>query len=87
VFGGPIRVDDLTLVDGIVPAAAAVLQDAGIRTWARLAATDRETLRSILERAGPAFGHHDPTTWPEQAALARDGHWQALKQLQQRLSV
>lgn len=29
---------------------------------------------------------HDPTTWPDQAALARDGKWDELKKWQDELN-
>ena len=35
--------------------------------------------------AGDAFKMHNPTTWPDQAAFARDGKWAELKKWQDEL--
>lgn len=60
--------DDLGRVKGIGPGIASLLNDAGITTWAQLAAAEVSDLREILDRAGPRYRVHDPSTWPEQAA-------------------
>ncbi len=75
--------DDLSRIAGIGPKVAQILQEAGIRTFAQLAATDVDELRRILREAGLRF--MDPSTWPEQAGLAAQGDWDALAQLQSQL--
>ena len=40
----------------------------------------------MLQEAGSRFQMHDPTTWPAQAALARDGKWDELKNWQDELN-
>ncbi len=75
--------DDLTRLAGIGPKVAQILQEAGIRSFAQLAAADVEELRRILRQAGLRF--MDPSTWPEQAALAAQEEWDALDRLQSRL--
>ena len=77
--------DDLTRIEGIGPKIAGILAEAGITTYAALAATPVERLRELLDAAGPRFRMHDPTTWPEQAHLAASGEWDALEELQERL--
>lgn len=77
--------DDLKLVEGIGPRIEELLKADGIRTFARLAATSPPHIASLLSAAGPRFQIHDPATWPQQAALARDGKWDELKALQDRL--
>ncbi len=76
----PPTPDDLRRIEGIGPKVAGVLQAASITTFARLAATDVDQLRSVLKEAGVRIA--DPGTWPEQASLAADGNWDALKALQ-----
>jgi predicted flap endonuclease-1-like 5' DNA nuclease len=71
--------DDLTRLEGIGPKVNALLNEHGIYTFAQLAATSVERLRSILSSGGPRFSVSDPGTWPEQAQFARDGKWDALK--------
>ena len=76
---------DLTKIEGIGPKIQELLRAAGIHTWARLAETDVATLRSVLDEAGPRYRVHDPATWPRQAALAAEGAWDDLEELQGRL--
>jgi large subunit ribosomal protein L17 len=77
--------DDLTKIEGVGPKIAELLNNAGITTFAQLADAQDETVQQILVEAGPRFNVHDATTWNEQAALARDGKWDELKELQDRL--
>jgi predicted flap endonuclease-1-like 5' DNA nuclease len=79
----PDEQDDLTAVEGIGPKIASVLQAAGITTFAQLAAADIAHLDEILEAANLRLA--SPETWPQQAKLAADGDWDALKELQDRL--
>lgn len=78
--------DDLKKVEGIGPKMAEILAGAGIDTFAKLAASNADQLRAILEEAGPRYKMFDPTTWPQQAGLAADGKWDELKTLQEQLS-
>jgi predicted flap endonuclease-1-like 5' DNA nuclease len=81
----PAKPDDLKRIEGIGPKIAKLLNEAGITTFAQLAQTDVETLRQILAKAGRRFALASPETWPEQAALAAQGDWEALAQLQDSL--
>ncbi len=81
VEGAPA--DDLKRIEGIGPKISNVLQDAGITTYAQLAATDVHRLRHILDESGIRLAN--PDTWPEQARLAAAGDWDALKRLQGQL--
>jgi predicted flap endonuclease-1-like 5' DNA nuclease len=78
--------DDLKIVEGIGPKIEELCNNAGIMTFADLAATAPEKIKSILEAAGPRFQMHDPTTWPKQSALARDGKFDELKKWQDELN-
>ena len=77
--------DDLKLVEGIGPKIAELLVAAGIDTFAKLADTDADKIKAILEEAGSNFASHDPTTWPQQAKLAAEGKFDELKALQDEL--
>ena len=76
----PTPPDDLKRIEGIGPKIASLLQDAGITTFAQLAAADVERLREILDAVNLRIAN--PTTWPEQAALAAAGDWEGLASLQ-----
>jgi len=78
--------DDLTKIEGIGPKIAELLSNAGITTFALLAAAEDSAVQQVLIDAGPRFNQHDATTWNEQAALARDGKWAELRELQDRLN-
>jgi predicted flap endonuclease-1-like 5' DNA nuclease len=77
--------DDLTRIEGIGPKIRTILQAAGIRTFADLADADATHLKQILVDAGLRI--HNPASWPQQAALAQTGQWDALKTLQSQLSA
>ncbi len=63
--GRPAPDDDLEIVVGIGPVFARRLREAGVRSFAELAATDSERLLEIV-RATPGLA--DPDSWREQAA-------------------
>jgi predicted flap endonuclease-1-like 5' DNA nuclease len=78
----PLEPDNLALLEGIGPKINQILGENGISTFAQLAASSAEHLRSILDLGGSRFRMADPTTWPMQARLARDGKWDELKAYQ-----
>ena len=77
--------DNLTKIEGVGPKISEILSNAGVDSFAKLAAADADKLREILAEAGNRYKAFDPTTWPQQAALAADGKWEELKELQDRL--
>lgn len=79
------KADKLTTIEGIGPKIEGLLKEDGINSFADLADAKIETLAAVLEKAGPRFKMHTPDTWPQQAALARDGKMDELKKLQDEL--
>ncbi len=79
----PDDIDDLTKIEGIGPVIAQTLVDAGIITFAALADAEDDEVTEIIKEVR---GNHDTKTWNEQAALARDGKWDELKELQENLN-
>ena len=77
--------DDLKKIEGIGPKIAGLLNEDGIVTFEDLASAELSKLQAILEAAGSRYKMHDPTTWSEQSALARDGKWEELEKLQDEL--
>jgi len=67
VFAG----DDLTRLEGIGPVYASKLRDAGITTFAQLAACDEERLAGIIQEQ--AWRRVNYSEWIEQARLAAAG--------------
>ena len=77
--------DQLKKIEGIGPKIAEHLVAGGLVSFADLADASQEQLKQILTDAGPRYQMHDPGTWPMQAALARDGKWDELNVLQDKL--
>jgi large subunit ribosomal protein L21 len=79
-----VEPDDLKKIEGIGPKIEGILHEAGILTYAQLAAADVSYLEKVVrEDAGIRVAF--PTTWPEQAKLAADGLWDTLEKLQEDL--
>lgn len=81
-----IKKDDLKIVEGIGPKIEELFNNVGIYSFDDLAVADVNRLKEILDEGGTRFQMHDPTTWPEQSALARDGKWDELKKWQEDLN-
>ncbi len=79
------QADDLKLIEGIGPKIEQLMNEAGIYTWAELAAAGVRRLRKILAAAGKRYAIHDPGTWPKQAKLAAAGKMDQLKVWQEKL--
>ena len=79
--------DELTKIEGVGTKGAEVLQEAGITSFAKLAESNAEDIKEILEKSESNFNAQDPTSWPEQAQLAADGKWDELKELQDKLNA
>ena len=77
--------DDLKIIEGIGPKIAELLNADGIFTFKDLANAEVDRLKGILDAAGSRYRMHDPTTWPQQSALAADGKMDELKELQANL--
>ena len=75
--------DDLKVIEGIGPNITSVLNESGIRSFTQLAVTKVIILESILKEANIRLAN--PSTWPEQAALAAEGKWDELQTLKDEL--
>jgi chromosome segregation ATPase len=83
---GQAMQDNFTYLNGIGPKVASILRLGGIKSFAKLAATDVKKIKAILEKENPSLLRlTDPTTWPKQAKMAEEGEWEALKELQESL--
>lgn len=76
------QVDDLKKLEGIGPRIEKLLNDAGIKSYARLATMDRNHLKNLLEQGGSDFTMDEPKSWPYQAELAAKENWGRLKEYQ-----
>jgi len=81
----PSTYDDLKIIEGIGPKIEEILNKNDIRTYAGLAETSPIRIAAILRTAGPRYQIHDPSSWPKQASLARQGRWQSLEDFKNKL--
>ncbi len=79
------KADDLKKIEGAGPKAAEALVNAGFETFAKIAKAKPEALSAILTEASSRLSHIVTDTWPKQAALAAEGKWDELKELQDKL--
>jgi predicted flap endonuclease-1-like 5' DNA nuclease len=73
--------DDFQKIDGIGPVIERALKNGGIRTYAQLASSGQEDIMAVLLAASERNKRFQAlcASWPDQAALARDGHWEELE--------
>lgn len=74
--------NDLTAIEGIGPKISDLIKDDGINTFALMADTNPAVLQKSLDKGGASFKMANPGTWPDQANLAANNRWPALKALQ-----
>ena len=74
--------DDFSAIEGIGPKINDLIHADGIHTFFELSAVEPSRLQNILDNAGSNFKMADPGTWPDQANLACNNRWPALKALQ-----
>ena len=74
--------EDLTRIEGVGPKIQELFYAHGITSYAQLAQTSPADISAVL---GSTFASHDPSTWPDQAALAAAGEWDKLVAWQDQL--
>lgn len=85
LLGKTVTENDLTLITGIGPRTASLLQEAGIANWEQLGNTSVERLRELLNKAGGIYKTLDPTHWPKQSVMAAQSEWRKLRVYQETL--
>ena len=73
---------DFTVIEGIGPKINDLIHADGITTLRELADAEPARIQKILDVAGPSYTIANPGTWPDQASLAVNNRWDALKSLQ-----
>lgn len=86
-YGAIFAYHNLQIIEGIGPKIEKLLKAAGLDTWEAVAKANYDTLKKVLEDAGPHYRIHDPKTWSEQAQLAHDGKWDKLIEFQKFLDA
>lgn len=85
LLGKPVTENDLTLIAGIGPKTAGLLQSHNIQTWQDLSLASVDMLRQMLDEAGGIYKSLDPTSWPKQAFMAAQSEWRKLRVYQETL--
>ena len=85
LLGRQVTENDLTLISGIGPKTASLLQTNGIKSWDKLAESSLDFLQKILIEAGGVYKSIDPTHWPKQALMAAKSEWRKLRVFQESL--
>jgi len=78
--------DDLKIIEGIGPKIEKHLNTHGVYTFGDIISEDVVGLEAILLEGWSKLRMHSPTTWPDQAALARDAKWSELEEYQEILN-
>jgi hypothetical protein len=73
---------DLKIVEGIGPKIEELLKANGVTNWHALANTPIDRLKAILQSGGERFQMHEPSSWPDQIALALENRWDELMEYQ-----
>ncbi|NND93394.1 MAG: hypothetical protein HKN45_00910 [Flavobacteriales bacterium] len=81
----PTNPDDLKKIEGIGPKIEEIMNNGGVWTYASMAEASAGHLNDLILAVWPNNKVHDAGTWPQQAAMARDGKWDELKSLQDQL--
>ena len=82
LLGRQVTENDLTIIAGIGPRTASLLEAIGVDTWDILGKTDVAYLRQVLDEAGGVYKSLDPVHWPKQAVMASLGEWRKLRVFQ-----
>jgi predicted flap endonuclease-1-like 5' DNA nuclease len=77
--------DDIIIIEGIGPKIKELFNAAGVSTFAQVAKMSVPEMTAILDKGGPRFKLANPGSWAEQARLAANNEWAALKKLQDEL--
>ncbi|MGK0270325.1 MAG: putative flap endonuclease-1-like 5' DNA nuclease [Cocleimonas sp.] len=74
--------NDLTAIEGIGPKINDLIQADGVTSFRQLADTPVSSIQTVLDKAGSSYKIANPGTWPDQANLAANNSWPALRALQ-----
>ncbi|PID48865.1 MAG: hypothetical protein CR991_09500 [Proteobacteria bacterium] len=72
--------DDLTLLAGVGPRTAELMQKAKIDSFAKIAAMDVDILLKLLQTHNIPYNKAKVMSWPSQASCAAQGDWQGLRE-------
>jgi predicted flap endonuclease-1-like 5' DNA nuclease len=74
--------DDIIIIEGIGPKIKDLFNQNGVSTFTQVSKLSVAEMSAILDKGGPRFKMANPGSWAEQARLAANNQWMALKKLQ-----
>jgi predicted flap endonuclease-1-like 5' DNA nuclease len=77
--------DDIIIIEGIGPKIKELFNANGVSTFEQVSKMSVAQMSEILDKGGPRFKLANPGSWAEQARLAANNEWVALKKLQDEL--
>jgi predicted flap endonuclease-1-like 5' DNA nuclease len=77
--------DDIIIIEGIGPKIKELFNQNGVNTFAQVSKLSVAEMSAILDKGGARFKMANPGSWAEQARLAANNEWAALKKLQDEL--
>jgi predicted flap endonuclease-1-like 5' DNA nuclease len=77
--------DDIIIIEGIGPKIKELFNASGVTTFEQVSKMSVAQMSEILDKGGPRFKLANPGSWAEQARLAANNEWAALKKLQDEL--
>lgn len=77
------KTDDLQLIEWIWPALEKALHKNGVTTYKDILSLDISWLEELLESMWGRYASYNPTTWPDQADLAKRKKWSELEEYQE----
>ncbi|MFD2099994.1 hypothetical protein [Flagellimonas iocasae] len=83
-LGKKVEKDDLKIVEGIGPKIQELFHNFDIKTWKALSETSANKCQEVLNSGGKRYRIHDPASWPMQAKMAHEGHWEKLAEWQEK---
>lgn len=82
-IGKAVKLNDLSVVEGIGPKIRSLFHNFEIITWKSLSETSVAKCQEVLDSGGDRYKVHDPASWPLQAKMAAEGKWKDLAKWQQ----
>jgi predicted flap endonuclease-1-like 5' DNA nuclease len=77
--------DDIIIIEGIGPKIKELFNANGVSTFEQVSKLSIAQMSEILDKGGARFKLANPGSWAEQARLAANNEWGALKKLQDEL--
>src|SRR6056297_834705 len=83
-FGKTIKENDLKLIEGIGPKIEGLFHNFVIKTGKTLAESSTDKCQEVWDSGGKRYRVRGAASWPMQAKMAYEGHWEQLFEWQEK---